>query len=268
VDAPQQPPERQGGVHVPRRGPGAPQGRLQRPPARGPAARLAAGLDLARAAADVAIPGDDLDRAGLAEQGTYRRRSLLGDDRRPRGQGRGAGAAQAGARDAFLLAALRPVSVHLDGGDRRPRPPGRLRARNADPSDLRPRARRAGPRPRDSPPVVRQLGHPQALVGDLAQRGLRDLVGVDLVRAPRGPQRQAGLPRADGAPGEDAGSLEPAAGTRGGPAPALLALDLGGRAFGCYAAPTHPDQGSPEVSMRRGRRGATGIAHPVLHVCP
>ena len=111
MDAPQQPPERQGGVHVPRRGPGAPQGRLQRPPARGPAAGPAAGLDVARTAADVALPGDDLDRAGLAEQGTYRRRSLLGDDRRPRGQGRGAGAAQAGPRDAFLLTALRPVSA-------------------------------------------------------------------------------------------------------------------------------------------------------------
>ena len=58
-----------------------------------------------------------------------------------------------------------------------------LLARVADAADVLARAERGHSGARDRAHVVRQLGHAGALAGHLAERGLRDLVGVDLVRA-------------------------------------------------------------------------------------
>ncbi len=81
------------------------------------------------------------------------------------------------------------VPVRRRRRHRRPRPERRLRARDADQAGLRLDARRAHAGARAGAPVVRRLGHARAVAGHLAQRGVRDLVGVDLDRAPRRGQR-------------------------------------------------------------------------------
>ena len=95
------------------------------------------------------------------------------------------GAAGAG----VLQRPLRALPVHERRRHRRQRL-RLLRARGADAPGLRPQREPGHARARDRAPVVRQRRDPVDLGRDLAQRGLRDLVGVDLGRAAWRPDRR------------------------------------------------------------------------------
>ena len=96
---------------------------------------------------------------------------------------------------------VRPVPVRVGGRDLPRHPPARVRARDADQTDLLAvllPVRRLGHRARAGAPVVRRPGRGAPLAGHLAQRGLRHLRRVAVERstrgsAPRGrPRRQSG----------------------------------------------------------------------------
>ena len=106
-------------------------------------------------------------------------------------QPRGALADPGGAR--VLQLGVRPLSVRCDRRHRRPRGERRLRARVADEAELPVHAERRHARARDRTSVVRRLGLAGGLAGHVAERGLRDLRGVALDRAPRDPDRAAGV---------------------------------------------------------------------------
>ena len=72
----------------------------------------------------------------------------------------------------------------------------RLLPRVADAAELRPHPLGDDRRPRDLAPVVRRRGDARHLAGHLAERGIRDLVGVDLRRDARRPARAGEVRRA------------------------------------------------------------------------
>ena len=95
----------------------------------------------------------------------------------------------------FFSALYGPYPVQRGGRDRRRRARRRLRAGDPDQAELRLRARRDDARARARAPVVRRRGHAAPVARHLAARGLRRMVGVDLGRAPRRPDRPAELRR-------------------------------------------------------------------------
>ena len=136
------------------------------------------------------------------DPGLQRRRSDAAADAGPIAR-RGAG------HRALLQRALRAVSVQRGGRDRRRRARRRLRAGEPDQAELRQRARRDDARPRARAPVVRRRRHAAPVARHLAARGLRRVVGVDLERAPRRPDRPGELRRASSTRGNDRGIWDP-----------------------------------------------------------
>ena len=184
-------------------------------------------------------PADGPERPADLQRG--RQRSELRSARRPRSR-----CCSQGARDRRVLQRpLRRLPVQCGRRDHRSGARRRLLAGDPDQAQLRLCAGRADGRPRALAHVVRRRGHAHRVAGHLDPRGLRDVLGVDLDRAPRRPDGAAGVRRA----------LRGASSSRGAPRRRALAAAV--------AAVLHP-------GLRPRRHDAAGAAREGrrLHVLP